>query len=227
MGLSMIIFRENKLSNIVRAVFDFLIIKYAYQYNFDLGHVITFSFFPCFIFHFQTITGGLTNLFSSKPKTTEVQPTVPVATQPQQGYFGQQQQQQQPAVAPRTIAQPVQQQPYQPPVAAAPMAPAAPAAPVVVDLDKIPGLDDDFDPVPTLPAAGARPRPSAAGLKPGQKPGEAEGGLLGGLTSGITGLASGGLGGVTGKVGDLTGGAGAAAGGAMKAAGGLFKKFGF
>ena len=102
---------------------------------------------------------------------------------------------------------------------------AAPAAPVEVNLDKIPGLDDDFDPVP---AAAARPRPSAAGLKPGQKPGEAaEGGLLGGLTSGLSGLASGGAAGAMGKVGDLTGGAGAAAGGAMKAAGGLFKKFGF
>ena len=181
-------------------------------------------FFPCFIFHFQTLTGGLTNLFSSKPKVTEVQPTMPAATQPQQGFFGQQQQQ--PAVAPRTAAQqlqPAQQQPYQPPAAAAPIAPAAPAAPVVVDLDKIPGLDDVFEPLPTAPSA--RPRPSAAGLKPGQKP--EEGGLLGGLTSGITGLASGGIGGVTGKVGDLTGGAAGAAGGAMNAAGGLFKKFGF
>jgi hypothetical protein len=225
MGLSMIIFRENKLSNNVCAVFDLLILNYTYPYNFDLGQCYYFSFFPCLIFHFQTLTGGLTNLFSSKPKVTEVQATVPVATQPQTGFFGQQQQ---PAVAPRTQAQPVQQhqqQPYQPQVAAAPIAPAAPAAPVTFDLDKIPGLDDDFEPVPTAPRPGARP--SAAGLKPGQKPGEAEGGLLGGLTSGISGLASGGIGGVTGKVGDLTGGAGAALGGGMKAAGGLFKKFGF
>ena len=201
-----------------------------------------FSFFPYFIFHFQTLTGGLSNLFGSKPKTTEVQPVQPAATQQQTGFFGSITQ---PAVAPRTTAQqqpaygaqpaqpaygaPQQQAPYQPPpVAAAPAVPAAPAAPVEVNLDKIPGLDDDFD-LGAAPAAAARPRPSAAGLKPGQKPGDpaAEGGLLGGLTSGISGLASGGIGGVTGKVGDLTGGAGAAAGGAMKAAGGLFKKFGF
>ena len=189
--------------------------------------ISSFSPFRKFLI-FQTLTGGLTNLFGSKPKTTEVQPQVPVATQPQptqsflggltSGLTGGQQ----PAAVPRTTAP--APAPYQPPPVAA--APAAPAAPVAFDLDKIPGLDDDFEPVPTAPPAGARPRPGAAGLKPGQKPAE-EGGLLGGLTSGLGGLASGGVGGLTGGLTNLTGGAAGAAGGAAKAAGGLFKKFGF
>ena len=179
------------------------------------------SFFHIRLFNFQT----LTNLFSSKPKTTEV--TQPAYVQPQPAYAQPQTAyaQPQPAAYTTTVTQPgvapraaVLQPQAAAPVAAAPApaAPAAPAAPVVVDLDAIPGLDD-FEPV-AAPAAAARPRPGAAGLKPGQKPAE-EGGLLGGLTSGITGLASGGVGGVTGK---LTGGAGAAAG----AAGDAMKKLG-
>ena len=105
---------------------------------------------------------------------------------------------------------------------------AVPAAPVVVDLDKIPGLDDDFlDPIPVAPkpaAAAAAGRP-AAGAKAGAAAGQAEG-LLGGLTGGLTsglGAASGALG---GKLGDAGGAAAGAASGVLNAGKGLFKMFG-
>ncbi len=113
-----------------------------------------------------------------------------------------------------------------------------------INLDKIPGLDDFDDPVPTFTA----PKPSmplpGASKTQAKPPGAAEegGGLLGGLTGGLTqglsgltgGGAPGGAGGVggvaagiTGKLGDLAGSATSAGGGLLSSGKGLFKKFGF
>lgn len=156
----------------------------------------------------QALTGGLGSLFGGKKEatTTVTQPahvTAPAYTTAAAAPYG---------AAPHTV---------QPGVAhAAPVAPqpAAAVAAGPVNLDCIPGLDDEpvaAAPLPTAKPAAAKPATTEAG--------GLLGGITGGLTSGIGNL-TGAAGGATGKLGDVAGGA---AGGAMKAAGGLFKKFGF
>eukprot|EP00095_Tigriopus_kingsejongensis_P007068 maker-scaffold1121_size61474-snap-gene-0.20 protein:Tk07068 transcript:maker-scaffold1121_size61474-snap-gene-0.20-mRNA-1 annotation:"peripheral-type benzodiazepine receptor-associated protein 1-like isoform x1" len=108
-----------------------------------------------------------------------------------------------------------------------------------VDLDKIPGLDNDYmAPRPAVtPTRQQQPLPGSNMQKPlhtglgGAPAGQAqqhqqqpqEGGLLGGLTSGISGLTSS----TAGKLGDLAGSATNAGGGILNSGKGLFKKFGF
>jgi len=112
--------------------------------------------------------------------------------------------------------------------------PPEPPKPTEINLDRIPGLDDDFFDEPKKPAMPAPGRLGAAGARPGaagaQAPPEPAGllgGLTSGLTSGITGMASGGVSGVTGKLGDIGGSAAGAAGSLLTGGKGLFKKFGF
>ena len=112
------------------------------------------------------------------------------------------------------------------------MKPPEPPKPVEINLDRIPGLDDDFFDEPKKPAMAAPGRLGAAGVRPGAQPAQPEaptgllGGLTSGLTSGISGL-TGGASGVTGKLGDIGGSAAGAAGGLLTSGKGLFKKFGF
>ena len=113
------------------------------------------------------------------------------------------------------------------------MKPPEPPKPTEINLDRIPGLDDDFFDEPKKPAMPAPGRLGAAGARPGaagvQAPPEPAGllgGLTSGLTSGITGMASGGVSGVTGKLGDIGGSAAGAAGSLLTGGKGLFKKFG-
>lgn len=106
--------------------------------------------------------------------------------------------------------------------------PAKPAQ-KLIDLDRIPGLDDDFDdiitpsyqqkPMTTATTSTTKTTTSTAGAKTQ----EGEGGLLGGLSQ----LTGGGVSGLTGKLGDLAGSATSAGGGLLSTGRGLFKKFGF
>ena len=111
--------------------------------------------------------------------------------------------------------------------------PPEPPKPIEINLDRIPGLDDDFFDEPKKPAmpppgrlgaAGARPGAAGAAAQPEQQAGLL-GGLTSGLTSGMAGLAGGGVSGVTGKLGDIGGSAAGAASGLLTGGKGLFKKF--
>ena len=113
--------------------------------------------------------------------------------------------------------------------------PPEPPKPVEINLDRIPGLDDDFfdeSKKPAMPATGSA-RMGAAGARPGAQPAQPEqpsgllGGLTSGLTSGLSGLTGGATAGVTGTLGNIGGSAAGAAGGVLNAGKGLFKKFGF